>query len=451
MEAVADAVIEFLPWYSSVHRGAGFASQVSTRAYEAARAAVADASPALARPDDGHLCPQHDGGDQPPHPLPGAAPGSRGPRARSSSTTPTCCPGGASPASTCSTRRSSPSSCSRTCAARSRTGTVRSASLAITGASNVTGEVFPLAEIAPARARARRAARRRRRPARAAPADRHGGDGHRLPRAAPATRCTRRSVAACWSAPSAVLGDAEPMLAGGGAVDLRRPRTTCSGRAPPDRARGRHRPTSWALSPWAPPCTVLGRTGMAAYRRAREAPASHTSTARSTIFPGCTGSGSGTARRRPPGVSTFTVDGMHHALVASILSAEYAIGVRHGCFCAHPYITHLLGVSIGEAHTIRERLRRGEHQEIPGAIRASFGIGTTVEHIDRLHRRAARDHDARSAPRIHRGSADRRLPAGRRPAAAPPVRFPAAPGGDGHPVRVRSVLSHLCVETELSH
>ena len=37
MEAVADAVIEFLPWYSSVHRGAGFASQVSTRAYEAAR------------------------------------------------------------------------------------------------------------------------------------------------------------------------------------------------------------------------------------------------------------------------------------------------------------------------------------------------------------------------------------------------------------------------------
>ena len=41
MESVADAVIEFLPWYSSVHRGAGFASQVSTRAYEAAREAVA--------------------------------------------------------------------------------------------------------------------------------------------------------------------------------------------------------------------------------------------------------------------------------------------------------------------------------------------------------------------------------------------------------------------------
>jgi selenocysteine lyase/cysteine desulfurase len=84
------------------------------------------------------------------------------------------------------------------------------------------------------------------------------------------------------------------------------------------------------------------------------------------------------------GVSTFIVDGMHHALVASVLSAEHAIGVRHGCFCAHPYITHLLGVGISDAHTIRERLRRGEHHEIPGAIRASFGIGTTVEHIDRL-------------------------------------------------------------------
>ena len=35
-------------------------------------------------------------------------------------------------------------------------------------------------------------------------------------------------------------------------------------------------------------------------------------------------------------LATFTVDGMHHALVAARLSAEYGIGVRHGCFCAHP-------------------------------------------------------------------------------------------------------------------
>jgi selenocysteine lyase/cysteine desulfurase len=38
--AVKQAVDELLPWYSSVHRGAGFKSQVATEAYEGARAAV---------------------------------------------------------------------------------------------------------------------------------------------------------------------------------------------------------------------------------------------------------------------------------------------------------------------------------------------------------------------------------------------------------------------------
>jgi selenocysteine lyase/cysteine desulfurase len=84
------------------------------------------------------------------------------------------------------------------------------------------------------------------------------------------------------------------------------------------------------------------------------------------------------------GVATFTVEGLHHALVAAILSAEYGIGVRHGCFCAHPYIAHLLGVSITQAHTIRDRLRRGEHRDIPGAVRASIGIGNDVGDIDRF-------------------------------------------------------------------
>ena len=37
LPAVLSAVEEFLPWYSSVHRGAGYKSQRSTDAYEAAR------------------------------------------------------------------------------------------------------------------------------------------------------------------------------------------------------------------------------------------------------------------------------------------------------------------------------------------------------------------------------------------------------------------------------
>ena len=41
LRAVADQVTELLPLYSSVHRGAGYASAVCTSAYEAARATVA--------------------------------------------------------------------------------------------------------------------------------------------------------------------------------------------------------------------------------------------------------------------------------------------------------------------------------------------------------------------------------------------------------------------------
>src|SRR5688500_7264424 len=41
LPAVADRVQEFLPWYSSVHRGAGWKSQLATAAYESARAAFA--------------------------------------------------------------------------------------------------------------------------------------------------------------------------------------------------------------------------------------------------------------------------------------------------------------------------------------------------------------------------------------------------------------------------
>ncbi len=40
LPAVAERVHEFLPWYSSVHRGAGYKSQQATDAYEQARAAA---------------------------------------------------------------------------------------------------------------------------------------------------------------------------------------------------------------------------------------------------------------------------------------------------------------------------------------------------------------------------------------------------------------------------
>src|SRR5260370_38021241 len=57
MEPVVEAITAILPWYSSVHRGTGFTSQVSTRAFETARGVVARF--VGARPPDAALFIRH--------------------------------------------------------------------------------------------------------------------------------------------------------------------------------------------------------------------------------------------------------------------------------------------------------------------------------------------------------------------------------------------------------
>ena len=81
-------------------------------------------------------------------------------------------------------------------------------------------------------------------------------------------------------------------------------------------------------------------------------------------------------------VAAFTVEGMHHALVAARLSAEFGIGVRHGCFCAHPYLMRLLGVGSEGMAQARAAVQRGDRSTIPGAVRASCGLGTSGEDVD---------------------------------------------------------------------
>jgi selenocysteine lyase/cysteine desulfurase len=83
-------------------------------------------------------------------------------------------------------------------------------------------------------------------------------------------------------------------------------------------------------------------------------------------------------------VAAFTIDGVHHALVAARLSAEYGIAVRHGCFCAHPYVVRLLGLADDEVDTYRNEVLRGDHRQMPGAVRASAGLGTSGQDIDAL-------------------------------------------------------------------
>lgn len=84
------------------------------------------------------------------------------------------------------------------------------------------------------------------------------------------------------------------------------------------------------------------------------------------------------------GVATFTVAGLEYAEVAAALSAEHGIGVRHGCFCAHPLMTRLLGIGDAESDEIRAGLRAGRDTAVPGAVRASMGLGTTEADVDRM-------------------------------------------------------------------
>jgi selenocysteine lyase/cysteine desulfurase len=83
-------------------------------------------------------------------------------------------------------------------------------------------------------------------------------------------------------------------------------------------------------------------------------------------------------------LATFTVDGLHHALVAARLSAEYGIGVRHGCFCAHPYLLRLLDLSPEQVADYRAAVLRHDRREMPGAVRASAGLSTSRADVDRF-------------------------------------------------------------------
>jgi cysteine desulfurase/selenocysteine lyase len=82
------------------------------------------------------------------------------------------------------------------------------------------------------------------------------------------------------------------------------------------------------------------------------------------------------------GVVPFNVQGMSHYLVAAILSAEGGIGVRNGCFCAHPYILNLMQVSAEHARKHQQAIQQGIKKYLPGLVRASFGCYNTEDEVD---------------------------------------------------------------------
>ena len=380
LQSVADRVTEFLPWYSSVHRGAGYKSRRATAAYEAARETA--------------------------HRFAGRPPGGDDVVVLVRNTTEAINhlayrlrlgPDDVV-ATTVVEHHANLLPWARVAARRwvecDAAGTFGTddvisvlddgrppALLAITGASNVTGWMPPIGEICaaahergvPVLLDAAQLAPHR--PLPPGP-DYIAFSGHKLyaPFGAGALIGPRRTFE---------TGD--PFLAGGGAVDLV-DLDEVIWTEPPEREEAGS-PNVVGVVAFGAAMDELERIGWDAIR-------SHESALSARLHEGLRALEGvhvlGPRARAGPGdgdglaVATFTVAGMHHALVAARLSAEFGIGVRHGCFCAHPYLIRLLGVGPEGMAKARAAVRRRERRAIPGAVRASCGLGTTGDDVEAL-------------------------------------------------------------------
>jgi selenocysteine lyase/cysteine desulfurase len=370
MAAVWDVVEAFVPWYSSVHRGTGAKSQVCTAAYEHARAVVAHF---VGAPDGSVIFVRN--------------------TTEAVNVLATALPPGTRVLSTPVEHHANmlpwrrhdlhllPFTTSADELLEVTAGALREASIdlvAVTGASNVTGEVWPLKELAQlAHAHGARlfvdAAQLA--PHRAIAMAGDGIDhlalsGHKL--YAPFGAGALVSLSP--------LGG-EPLLHGGGAIKSVTLDDVVWADAPDRFEAGS--PNVIGAVAFAAACETLEAIGMDTLATREHALSTRLDRGLSTIphlnrlalWPG---------HADRVGVASFTLDGHPAEALAARLSADYAIGVRHGCFCAHPLITRLLNVPEAEARQLHADLRRGLEPELPGAVRASIGLGTTVSDIDAL-------------------------------------------------------------------
>jgi selenocysteine lyase/cysteine desulfurase len=372
LPAVAARVTEFLPWYSSVHRGAGYKSRQATQAYEDARAAALAFGRGDPDRDIAILC------RNTTEALNHLAYRLRLAPDDVVLTTVVEHHANLLPWARVAQRRYVE------CDVRGTFGvddviagleaTPRPRLLAITAASNVTGWLPPIDEII-------EAAHERGVPvvldaAQCAP--------HRpIPAGADAVAWSGHKMYAPFGtsalvAPREWFTDGDPFLAGGGAVDLV-DLDEVVWTDPPEREE--------AGSP-----NVVGAVGLHAAidqlgAIGWDAIAAHEHELALALRAGL-GAIDGVHLLGPSegtlAIAAFTVDNVHHALVAARLAAEFAVGVRHGCFCAHPYLLRLLDLSPAEIDRYRADVLRHDRRDIPGAVRASASIATTTDDIDRL-------------------------------------------------------------------
>ncbi len=378
---VAARVQAFLPMYSSVHRGAGYRSRYATAAYEAARQAVLSfAGREPDGPDVAILC------RNTTEAINQLAFRLRLQPTDIVVTTVVEHHANLLPWGRFAERRYV--ECSRegtftvddVCAALDR-GT-RPALLAVTAASNVTGWLPPIDAVV--EAAHERGVRVVVDGAQLAP--------HRpLPATADFIAFSGHKVYAPFGCgalvgPRSEFESGEPFLAGGGAVDLV-DLDEVIWTAPPDREEAGSPNVVGAVALHAA-IDALGHIGW-------DAITAHETVLGRRLVDGLTGiagvrllgpsaadRADGRAETLP--VAAFTIEGVHHALVAARMSAEYGIAVRHGCFCAHPYVVRLLGVADDEVGMYRNEVLHGDHRRMPGAVRASAGLGTSGQDIEAL-------------------------------------------------------------------
>jgi selenocysteine lyase/cysteine desulfurase len=375
LQVVADEVAEFLPWYSSVHRGAGYKSRRSTSAYEEARERTHRFTRRPA--DDGNVVVLVRNTTEAINHLayrlrlqPGDV----------VATTVVEHHANLLPWARVAERRWVECGTDGTFGVDDVVAVLdagrRPALLSLTGASNVTGWLPPVEEICAA-AHARgipvlldAAQLAPHRPIPTGP-DFVAFSGHKL--YAP-------YGAGALIGPTHAFADGDPFLAGGGAVDLV-DLDEVIWTDPPDREE--------AGSPNVIGAVAFGTAMDELTRIGWDAIVRHEAGLSARLHDGLRAIDGITVLGPGPGVDTlsvaaFTVEGMHHALVAARLSAEWGIGVRHGCFCAHPYLLRLLGVGAAGVAEARAAVQRGDRSAIPGAVRASCGLGTSDDDVDAL-------------------------------------------------------------------
>jgi selenocysteine lyase/cysteine desulfurase len=128
---------------------------------------------------------------------------------------------------------------------------------------------------------------------------------------------------------------------------------------------------------------MLSRIGLGAIER-HESALTKYALARFAAIPGVRVYGPTWEAHRRAGVIAFNVVGVPHGLVAAYLNDACNIAVRNECFCAHPYVKRLLGVSEVEEKDYLREMAEGERRRVPGMVRASFGLYSTRDDVDRL-------------------------------------------------------------------